>query len=115
MRAASSKSSKSSSRKYECALSRVGVGGRAGEGLDGRDVDGDDEVRLGVEVAARAEAGGVECGCASARVSICVRAEVRGGAGGGSVPSPPVMEVVATAAEAAERAARAATAKRIFA
>ena len=49
---------------------RVGVGGRAGEGLDGRDVDGDDEVRLGVEVAARAEAGGVVGRCAGARVGV---------------------------------------------
>ena len=51
---------------------RVGVGGRAREGLDGRDVDGDDEVRLGVEVAARAEAGGVVGSCAGARISVGV-------------------------------------------
>lgn len=34
---------------------QVGVAASAGEGLDGANVDGDDEVRVGVEVAARAE------------------------------------------------------------
>ena len=42
---------------------RVGVGGRAGEGLDGRNVDSDNEVRLSVEEAAGAKARGVEGSC----------------------------------------------------
>ena len=42
---------------------RVGIGGRAGEGLDGRNVDSDNEVRLSVEEAAGAKARGVESSC----------------------------------------------------
>ena len=94
---------------------RVGVGGGAGEALDGRDVDGDDEVRLGVEVAARAEAGRVEGSCVGAHVTRQHPFSFLGGREeGGHAPSPPVMEVAARAAEAAERVARAATAKRIL-
>lgn len=54
-------------RREACLL--VGVGGGAGEALDGDGVDGDNQVVVGVVVAAGAEAG-VEPGTCSQKVEL---------------------------------------------
>ncbi len=88
---------------------RVIAGAR--EGLDGADVDGNDEVRVGVEAAARAEPRVEPRRCGGSQSRPCNRTDTRRGYV--CAPSPPDI-CCAKLAAATERVARRIVEKRML-